>query len=74
MFKLVRLNDDKYSLIGKNISFEGNLQQTIRAMIDLGIEDEEVVMGMSALDEDEYAEYGARGLFLFSSNFNKKGA
>jgi len=81
MFKLIKLNNDDFVLIGKDISFEGTLIETIRKMKDLlsqsyvfgslSSEDinNEIFLGFSNLENHDYADYGVGGRFIFSSNF-----
>lgn len=74
MFKLIKLNDDRYAVIGPKVDFEGTKTATIGKLVSMMIEDEEIAMGMEAVEIDEYAEYGIFGRFIYSSNFNRKGA
>ena len=75
MFKLIKLADDLYALIGREVDFEGTKVEIIKKMVDLlalgSLEDsmEEISRGIKAVEIDDYAEYGIFGRFIFSSNF-----
>ncbi len=71
MFKLIRLNDDKYAVIGKNVNFEGSQTAIITKMIRMGVDDDEIATGLMAVDLTDFAEYGINKQFIFSSNFKR---
>jgi hypothetical protein len=74
MFKLIKLNDDLYAVVGKGIDIEGNKEYVTRRLRMLGIQDLEMAMGFDAVVDDDFAEFGVMGRFIFSSNFNKSEA
>lgn len=71
MFKLIKMNDDLYSIVGKGIHFEGTLKYIVRQMLKLSIHEEEIEEGVKAIQNHDYAEYGILGRFIFSRNFNE---
>lgn len=77
MFKLFKLNENKYSLNGPHVNFEGNLVETIHKMkglmrhMDEEEKNEEVEAGLKAVEEHDFAEYGIVGKFIFSANFTR---
>ncbi len=72
MFKLIKLNDGLYTIVG-SVMYEGDELEIMKKMVRLGISEDDMVLGLQALDAgDDYAEYGVLGKFIFSSKFNKK--
>lgn len=74
MFKLIKLNENLFYLIGKKISFEGTREKVIKKMLYMGILEDDIYYGLKDLESDknEYSEYGINGYFIFSGKFAKK--
>ena len=77
MYKLFKLNDDKYlllTMLSKEFAreFEGTARNIQKRMLALGIDEEEVALGFEALEENDVAEYGIYKTFIFAKRLDPK--
>lgn len=67
MFKLYKLNDDKYLIYKANGSdFEGNQTEIIKHLLINNVAENEISYGLEALIHDDVADYGVNKMFIFS--------
>lgn len=72
MFKLSKLNDNKYCVFGKGFAVEGNRAQILIEMHNHGVKSmDEAETGMDIVEEYDYAEFGINGYCMFGSNFER---
>lgn len=72
MFKLFKLNDDKYMILKGSVEFEGDKKRVIKEMLTQGVDVEEVMHGMLALEKDDVADYGLNKSFIYSEKLKKQ--
>jgi len=72
MFQIIKLNDGKFVLKTKANAIHGDSNRIIRVMLELGIDSTEIEMGLSNLiyREDNIAEYGVMGRFIYSKRIS----
>ena len=68
MTKVLKLNENEYVVIQGSFSRHGDLTKTVVVMDSLGIEFEEIEMGLVELSKDNRTEveYGIRGKFIYA--------
>lgn len=71
MFKLFKLNDNKYLILKGLQEIEGTKARIISIMLTYGVAEEEIAYGLQALEQDDMAEYGINQTFIFSTKIKK---
>lgn len=72
MFKVYKLNDDKYLIFKeKRVEIEGTKAEIIRELLRMGVKEQEIFYGMDALEEDDIADYGINKTFIYSEKITK---
>jgi hypothetical protein len=71
MFQIFKLNDDKYLILKHNgVTIEGNKVQSINALRLMGCTDDEISLGLDALEDGydvaTYKDY----MFIFCKRLN----
>jgi hypothetical protein len=69
MFKLLRVNDDWFVIIKDNKNaFSGNLLKTVGAMVELGVELDEVQYSLTTLIDNKHdvADFGINKTMNYS--------
>jgi len=64
--KLFRLNDNKYVLVLNKTQYEGTKNHIIKTMLKIGVEENEICMGFTELEENDVADYGINWRFIFA--------
>lgn len=72
MFKLIKLRDDVYSLIGPGLSKEGSKHFIIRTMLSLGVPDQDIEHGLEGVETYHFSDYGINRTYIFSGDFQLK--
>lgn len=68
--KLVKLNDDKYTLLINGFDIEGDTHETIARMLMHGFNGPEIELALTEIDKTSasVAHFGINQLFMYTSN------
>lgn len=71
MFKLFKLNEDRFLIIKDNgVTIEGSRVKIIRALMLMDVTSDEIFEGIRVLEHgDDMADYGVNLTFTFSKKF-----
>ncbi len=64
--KVFRLDNNKYVLIINKTEYEGTKNDIIKVMLKLGVEEQEICMGFTELEDNDIADYGINWKFIFA--------